>query len=67
MICPFCQRENASGVLVCDGCARDIAVPTSLVAERDELLRKREILRHELSAAMAEFERLRLGKKRRLF
>lgn len=65
MICPFCQHENALAALVCDSCARDIAVPKSLLAERDELLGKRDILRKELAAASAEVEKLRRGKMRR--
>jgi hypothetical protein len=51
--------------LVCASCARDIAVPKSLLAERDDLLRKRDLLRQELVAATAELEKLRRGKKRR--
>ena len=65
MECPFCQNENAQDALVCACCARDIVVPKSLLAERDGLLRKRDILRHELAVASAELEKLRRAKKLR--
>jgi len=65
MRCPFCQNENAQTVLVCASCARDIAVPKSLLAERDGLLRKRDILRQELAVVSAELEKLRRAKKSR--
>jgi hypothetical protein len=65
MMCPFCMRENALEALVCDSCSRDIVVPQSLIAERDDLVRKRDILRHELTTAKAELEQLRRSKKRR--
>ncbi|CUT10530.1 hypothetical protein BF49_1610 [Bradyrhizobium sp.] len=47
---------NAKGALVCASCGRDIAAPATLVAERDELLRKREHLRDELKRARDEIE-----------
>jgi hypothetical protein len=65
MMCPFCLQENALNALVCDSCSRDIAVPGSLIAERDELIAKRDIVREKLSAARAELERLRYRNKRR--
>ena len=65
MICPFCLKENASKALVCDSCSRDIAVPESLIAERDDLARKRDIARRELSAAKAELDVLRHRNKSR--
>jgi hypothetical protein len=65
MLCPFCQSENAPSAMVCAFCARDIAVPESLVVERDDLLRKRDLLRQELIAASGELEKLRRGKRRR--
>ena len=65
MICPFCLKENASKALVCDSCSRDIAVPESLIAERDDLARKRDVVQRELSAAKAELEALRHRKKSR--
>ena len=64
--CPFCRQENAAGALVCAACARDIAVPASLLAERDELCRKRDAAREELSKARRELEGLKRDKKFRL-
>jgi hypothetical protein len=61
--CPFCLQENAAAALVCAACSRDIAVPASLLAERDELRRKRDAAREELSRAKRELEELRRGKK----
>ena len=65
MICPFCLQENALKALICCSCARDIAVPEQLIAERDNLARKRDIVRAELLAARAELEAVRLAKKSR--
>ena len=45
MMCPYCLSENASSTLVCSTCSRDIAVPATLIAERDDLLRKRDVIR----------------------
>ena len=56
MRCPYCQSENAEHVLVCVACSRDIAIPATLIAERDDLLRKREELREELKQARQEVE-----------
>ena len=56
MSCPYCRSENADGALVCASCARDIAVPATLIAERDDLLRKRDELRDELKRARDEME-----------
>jgi hypothetical protein len=57
--CPFCAQPVAPNVLVCSSCARDIAIPASLIAERDELIRKREQVSEELASAKAELEELR--------
>jgi hypothetical protein len=65
IICPFCAQENASAALVCMSCARDIAVPVSLIDERDDLVRKRDAVRRELVVAKRELESLKRGKKRR--
>ena len=65
MRCPFCQSENDASALVCNDCARDIAVPQSLIAEREDVMRKRDLLRDELVRAKAELEGLRRGKKGR--
>jgi hypothetical protein len=56
MNCPYCQSETDKDALVCAACSRDIAVPPTLVAERDELLRKRQALRDELHRAQNEIE-----------
>jgi DNA-binding transcriptional regulator YiaG len=64
MSCPFCQSDNASSVLVCATCGRDIAVPESLVLERDALLRKRDVLREALAIATSELETWERRKKR---
>jgi len=54
MRCPFCARENPEQALVCSSCARDIAIPPSLIAERDDLVRKRDEARDELARARAQ-------------
>jgi hypothetical protein len=64
-ICPFCARENAANALVCGSCSRDIAVPASLLAERDDLARKRDIVREELMRVRSEIDALKRDKKRR--
>jgi hypothetical protein len=58
MMCSFCLKENGPEALVCGCCARDIAVPESLLTERDELIRKRDAVLRELTKAKAEIERL---------
>ena len=65
MICPYCLSENAPDALVCSTCSRDIAVPATLIAERDDLLRKRDSIRDELRAASAELEMIRIRNRRR--
>jgi hypothetical protein len=66
MICPFCQKQNVTEALVCASCSRDIAVPLSLMTERDELVRKRDAIKEELLTANREILRLKGDKKRRL-
>ena len=56
MNCSYCRSENAEDALVCAACSRDIALPATLIAERDELLRKRDHLREELRRARSEVE-----------
>jgi hypothetical protein len=63
--CPFCTRDNPADAIVCGACARDIAVPASLLAERDELIRKRDHVRDELLRTRAELEQLRRQPARR--
>lgn len=65
MVCPYCTRENTAVALVCGGCARDIAVPESLVAERDELLRKLALVQQELDEARQDLQMLRCRKHNR--
>ena len=48
MMCPFCLQENVLKARVCASCGRDIAVPEKLLTERDDLVRKRDVLRSEL-------------------
>lgn len=57
--CPYCAQPNAPHALVCCSCSRDIAIPASLIAERDDLLRKRAKAQEELASAKAELESLR--------
>jgi hypothetical protein len=64
--CPFCVQENASAALVCASCARDIAVPVSLIDERDDLVRKRDAAREDLSKAKRALEEHKRSKKYRL-
>jgi hypothetical protein len=64
--CPFCAQENVPDALVCGTCSRDIAVPASLIEERDDLFRKRDAAREELSRAKRELEELKHDKKFRL-
>jgi hypothetical protein len=66
MMCPFCLQENAAEALVCASCARDIAVPASLLAERDDLARKRDSVRQQLIEARAALEALKRNRKNRL-
>ena len=62
MTCPFCRHENHKDALVCAACASDIAVPASLLKERDELIRKRDAMRDQLAHARGELHRLRTRK-----
>ena len=64
MNCPYCRTEVDADALVCATCSRDVAVPSTLVAERDELLRKRQMLRDELQHARKEIETIIRGRKR---
>jgi hypothetical protein len=63
--CPFCARENADNATVCASCSRDIAVPASLIAERDVLAHKRDVLREQLAGARLELDALKRDRKRR--
>lgn len=57
--CPFCAQPNADHAIACNSCCRDITIPVSLVAERDDLIRKRDAVRDELVRAKAELEKYR--------
>ena len=63
--CPFCARENADNATVCASCSRDIAVPASLIAERDDLAHKRDMLREQLAGAKRELDALKRNRKHR--
>lgn len=65
MNCPYCRSENADDALVCATCSRDIAVPPTLIAERDELLRKRDLMLDDLRRARSEIEMIRSRRKSR--
>ncbi len=60
--CPFCAQPNLDHAIACNSCCRDITVPVSLLAERDDLIRKREAVREELSRAKAELESYKVRK-----
>ena len=65
LICPFCVQANSAAALVCAGCSRDIVVPAALIAERDDLIRKRDMVREELTKVRRELEAFNRGKKYR--
>jgi hypothetical protein len=65
MNCPYCQSQNADEAVVCRACGRDIAIPASLIAEREALLRKRELIHDELRKAEAEIAMIRSRAKLR--
>ena len=62
MRCPFCSNEKQDETPVCANCGRDTAVPESLIAERAELLQKRDDLRAKLARANARLAERR-GRK----
>jgi hypothetical protein len=63
--CPFCTRESPANALVCSSCGRDIAIPASLIAERDDLLQKRDFVREQLLRTRAELDRMKRNKQHR--
>ena len=65
MTCPYCQSDIVEDALVCSACGRDVAIPASLIAERDALLRKRDMIHEELRKAEAEIAMLRSQAKMR--
>lgn len=66
MPCPFCHEEKDEQAAVCASCGRDTAVPQALLAERAQLLEKRDKLRAELERAQARLatKRGRLSRPR---
>jgi len=56
--CYFCAFETETGVLVCSACSRDIVAPASVIAERDELVRKLASAREELLRTKDEIKAL---------
>jgi hypothetical protein len=52
----FCIEENSPDAAVFRVCHRDIAIPSALRAEHQDLSRKREQLRLELDRAKAGLE-----------
>jgi hypothetical protein len=64
--CPFCAGGNADNATVCASCSRDIAVPASLIAERDDLAHKRDVLQEQLAGARRELDALKRNRKRRV-
>jgi len=65
MNCPYCRSETDEDALVCAACSRGIAVPSTLISELDELLRKREALRDELKRRRGEVETIIRRRKSR--
>lgn len=63
--CPFCTQENAPQAVVCCSCARDIVVPPELIAERDDLLQKRNEARVDLHKAKLALEATKRAKRQR--
>lgn len=59
MQCPYCCAEIAADTLVCRCCNRDVAIPDALKREREDLLRIRDTLRHELAEHEARLTRLK--------
>jgi hypothetical protein len=57
--CPYCTGETDERALVCPTCNRDVAIPASLRAEHEELLKKRDRLRADLAEARARLELLK--------
>ena len=66
MQCPFCHSEKDEQAPVCASCGRDTAVPEALLAERAQLLEKRDKLRADLERAQVRLatRRTRLSRAR---
>jgi len=62
--CIFCASDIDDNAAVCPSCQRDVAVPPPLLAERDELLGKRDKLISDLADAKAKLASHSLLKRR---
>ena len=63
MKCPFCAFETGSRRAGLQACSRDIVTPASVIAERDDLVRKLASAREELLRTREEIKALtRRGK-----
>mgnify|MGYP002151740301 CR=1 FL=1 len=47
--CPYCAQPVPPNALVCSSCSRDVTIPETLIAERDDLARKRAQAAEELA------------------
>jgi hypothetical protein len=61
----YCRQDNDPGALVCASCSRDIAAPASLLTERDNLLRKRDVVRDELRRTREQIDAIKNRKRGR--
>jgi hypothetical protein len=64
VVCPFCNSLIDGLTLVCPACRRDVAVPTALLKERDELVNRRGRLISDLAEAKARLASRRLSESR---
>ncbi|KAJ8136276.1 hypothetical protein OY671_010511, partial [Metschnikowia pulcherrima] len=55
----FTLKPTAAEASVCSSCSRDITIPDTSIAERDDLIRKRASASEESMQAKAELEALR--------
>jgi len=62
--CIFCASDIDDTAIVCPSCQRDVGVPPALLAERDELLDKRDRLISHLADAKARLASRALFKRR---
>jgi hypothetical protein len=62
--CAFCNSNIDDAALVCPACQRDVAVPPSLLMERNELFKKRDQLISDLADAKTRLASRALFKRR---